>query len=66
MCGIAGWVDYERNLNGERLIIQAMTDTMALRGPDAQGIWIDAHAALGHRRLSVIDPAGGAQPPASR
>ncbi|MBB5464207.1 asparagine synthase (glutamine-hydrolyzing) [Paraburkholderia sp. CI2] len=39
-----------------------MTRTMALRGPDAQGIWIDRHAALGHRRLSVIDLEGGAQP----
>ncbi|CAB3761607.1 asparagine synthase (glutamine-hydrolyzing) [Paraburkholderia solisilvae] len=62
MCGIAGWVDYERDLNDQRAVIQAMTDTMALRGPDAQGIWIDRHAALGHRRLSVIDLEGGVQP----
>jgi asparagine synthase (glutamine-hydrolysing) len=62
MCGIAGWIDYERDLNNERPIIETMTHTMALRGPDAQGIWIDAHAALGHRRLSVIDLEGGAQP----
>src|SRR5215470_5233480 len=62
MCGIAGWVDYERNLNGERPIIQAMVDTMALRGPDARGVWIDRHAALGHRRLSVIDLELGRQP----
>ncbi|MDQ7977994.1 asparagine synthase (glutamine-hydrolyzing) [Paraburkholderia sp. SARCC-3016] len=62
MCGIAGWVDYDRDLNGERRVIQTMTDTLALRGPDAQGIWIGTHAALGHRRLSVIDLEGGAQP----
>ncbi|MGF6507059.1 hypothetical protein [Paraburkholderia sp. 32] len=62
MCGIAGWVDYERDLNEQKPIIEAMTRTMALRGPDAQGIWIDRHAALGHRRLSVIDLEGGAQP----
>ncbi|QYD68017.1 asparagine synthase (glutamine-hydrolyzing) [Paraburkholderia edwinii] len=62
MCGIAGWVDYGRNLKDEQPIVQTMTDTMALRGPDARGIWIDAHAALGHRRLSVIDLEGGAQP----
>lgn len=62
MCGITGWVDYERNLNDRKSIIDAMTETMALRGPDAQGVWIDRHAALGHRRLSVIDLKGGAQP----
>lgn len=62
MCGITGWVDYERNLQDRSTVIQAMTDTMALRGPDAQGVWIDRHVALGHRRLSVIDLQGGAQP----
>jgi asparagine synthase (glutamine-hydrolysing) len=62
MCGIAGWVDFERDLGEQKPIVEAMTRTMALRGPDAQGIWIDRHAALGHRRLSVIDLAGGAQP----
>ena len=39
-----------------------MTETMACRGPDAAGIWIDRHAALGHRRLAVIDLPGGTQP----
>jgi asparagine synthase (glutamine-hydrolysing) len=39
-----------------------MTATMALRGPDAGGTWIDVHVGLGHRRLAVIDLAGGAQP----
>jgi len=62
MCGIAGWVDYERNLGEHVRVITAMTRTMALRGPDAEGVWIDHHVALGHRRLSVIDLAGGAQP----
>ncbi|MGH3975133.1 MAG: asparagine synthetase B family protein, partial [Pseudonocardiaceae bacterium] len=62
MCGITGWVDFDRDLRGERPIVQAMTDTMALRGPDAEGIWITRHAAFGHRRLSVIDLEGGVQP----
>lgn len=62
MCGIAGWVDFERDLGEQKPIIEAMTRTMALRGPDAQGVWIDRHAALGHRRLSVIDLEGGVQP----
>src|SRR3569832_504493 len=39
-----------------------MTETLAPRGPDAAGTWISAHCALGHRRLSVMDPENGAQP----
>lgn len=39
-----------------------MTETMARRGPDAGGVWIDRHVGLGHRRLAIIDLAGGAQP----
>ncbi|GAA2509682.1 asparagine synthase (glutamine-hydrolyzing) [Actinocorallia cavernae] len=62
MCGIAGWIDYGRDLTQERAIVDAMTQTMACRGPDAEGVWIDRHAAIGHRRLSVIDLEGGRQP----
>ncbi|MCW2947459.1 MAG: asparagine synthetase [Actinoallomurus sp.] len=62
MCGITGWVDYERDLTAEHATALAMTRTMALRGPDGEGVWIDPHVALGHRRLAVIDVAGGAQP----
>ncbi|GAA4621062.1 asparagine synthase (glutamine-hydrolyzing) [Actinoallomurus vinaceus] len=62
MCGIAGWVDYERDLTGERATALAMTRTMALRGPDDEGLWIEPHVALGHRRLAVIDIEGGTQP----
>jgi asparagine synthase (glutamine-hydrolysing) len=39
-----------------------MTSTMVNRGPDAGGVWCSAHAAIGHRRLSVIDLEGGEQP----
>jgi asparagine synthase (glutamine-hydrolysing) len=62
MCGITGWVDFGRDLRGERAAIEAMTATMVPRGPDAGGIWISGPAALGHRRLSVIDLPCGAQP----
>ena len=65
MCGIAGWVGYHRDLLQERPTAQAMTDTMACRGPDAQGLWLDTHVALGHRRLSIIDLEGGRQPMAA-
>src|SRR5215469_16555065 len=62
MCGIAGWVGYDGDLTLERKVIEAMTKTMERRGPDAGGVWIDRHAALGHRRLAIIDLAGGVQP----
>jgi asparagine synthase (glutamine-hydrolysing) len=62
MCGIAGWVDFVADLRAERETVEAMTATMALRGPDAGGTWISEHAALGHRRLAVIDVEGGVQP----
>ena len=43
-------------------MIEAMTSTMINRGPDAGGVWCSVHAAIGHRRLSVIDLEGGEQP----
>jgi asparagine synthase (glutamine-hydrolysing) len=62
MCGIAGWVSYDRDLRIHRDVIARMTETMARRGPDAGGVWIDRLVGLGHRRLAVIDLAGGMQP----
>ncbi|WP_169948690.1 asparagine synthase (glutamine-hydrolyzing) [Microbispora sp. H11081] len=62
MCGISGWVDYGRDLRLERETVQAMTDTMACRGPDAEGSWFAPHVAFGHRRLAIIDIEGGRQP----
>ena len=65
MCGIAGWLSYSQNLETQRDTLQRMTDTMRLRGPDAGGLWINGPVGLGHRRLSIIDLAGGAQPMAT-
>ncbi|ALG13079.1 asparagine synthase (glutamine-hydrolyzing) [Kibdelosporangium phytohabitans] len=62
MCGITGWVSYRRNLTREQETLEAMTETMSCRGPDAAGTWSETNAALGHRRLAVIDLPGGAQP----
>lgn len=64
MCGIAGWVDWQRDLRQERemAIIERMTAALIPRGPDDQGIWVDEHTLLGHRRLIVLDPLGGTQP----
>lgn len=65
MCGIAGWVDWEHDLSGYRDVVAAMTTTMSCRGPDDGGTWITPRAALGHRRLAVIDIEGGVQPMAA-
>ena len=62
MCGIAGWVDFGRDLTDERATLEAMTGALANRGPDAHGIWLGPHAGLGHTRNSIIDLAGGVQP----
>ena len=61
MCGIAGFVNAE-GLPADRAIVERMTATLAHRGPDGDGFWCRGPVALGHRRLSIIDIAGGAQP----
>lgn len=63
MCGICGIVlpdGSPRTLTQQ--LLQRMRDTMVHRGPDGEGAWLDHGVALGHRRLSIIDVAGGAQP----
>ncbi|HEX4700780.1 MAG TPA: asparagine synthase (glutamine-hydrolyzing), partial [Pseudonocardiaceae bacterium] len=62
MCGITGWVAFDRDLTREQVTLDEMTETMACRGPDDRGTWSARHAALGHRRLAVIDIDGGTQP----
>src|SRR5262249_47860463 len=39
-----------------------MRDVLRHRGPDGEGLWIEGPVGLGHRRLSIVDVAGGAQP----
>ena len=62
MCGIAGWLDSERNLYEENEKLREMSRSLQRRGPDEHGAYIRRHAALLHRRLSVIDPKNGQQP----
>lgn len=59
MCGIVGFVSKEKN---KKQIIKKMADRIKHRGPDGEGYYIDEAVALGHRRLSIIDIATGAQP----
>lgn len=62
MCGIAGMINFERNLSQEKYVIENMTSTLKNRGPDSYGYYISPEALLGHRRLIVVDPSGGIQP----
>jgi len=62
MGGITGWIPFDQRLKRHQSDPDAMTGTLACRGPDAEGSWFDQYAALGHRRLAVIDIEGGAQP----
>ncbi len=62
MCGIVGIVDFENSLLTQSEVLSRMMDAIAHRGPDAAGSFMTHQAALGHRRLTVVDPAGGTQP----
>jgi asparagine synthase (glutamine-hydrolysing) len=66
MCGIAGFIDYwdrERFEPVERgCLLKSMCDVIRHRGPDDDGFFLQDGVALGMRRLSIIDLAGGAQP----
>ena len=62
MCGIAGIVATDRVAPEDEARAVAMRDVMSYRGPDGAGLHTDAQAVLAHRRLSIIDLAGGHQP----
>ncbi len=62
MCGIAGIVASHALRPDDRHRVVRMRDVLAHRGPDGAGVFVDDVAAIGHRRLSIVDLAGGAQP----
>ncbi len=68
MCGITGFVNLKRTVANQferRELIDRMCAVMSHRGPDDQGSMVDNLVALGMRRLSIIDLAGGHQPMSS-
>lgn len=65
MCGIAGLYYPGTPKPVEPARVRAMADALAHRGPDGSGVWTGPGVGLGHRRLSIIDLAGGAQPMAT-
>lgn len=62
MCGIVGIIHSDADRSVDENLLQAMTDVLIHRGPDDSGSWICGPVGLGHRRLSIIDLAGGHQP----
>ncbi len=64
MCGLVGLI----NLDGQPVdqkILGRMTEALSHRGPDGEGYYLNGPVGLGHRRLAIIDPAGGRQPMSS-
>ena len=62
MCGIAGIVNFKKDISNKTDILEMMVKTLKKRGPDAEGIYISNNVIFGHRRLIVVDPKGGSQP----
>jgi asparagine synthase (glutamine-hydrolysing) len=62
MCGIAGIIASDQLTAEDGARLPRMRDVIAHRGPDDAGEYIDGQAALGHRRLSIVDLAAGHQP----
>ena len=62
MCGITGIVASDALQPDDRERVLRMRDIIAHRGPDDAGLFADSRAALGHRRLSIVDLAAGHQP----
>lgn len=61
MCGIVGII-HKNNNPVDSLTLQKMTRSLAHRGPDEEGYFVEKQAGLGHRRLSIIDLSSGQQP----
>jgi asparagine synthase (glutamine-hydrolysing) len=62
MCGICGIFEYERQTDIASDRVHRMNQTMIHRGPDDGGVFVGPGIGLGHRRLSIVDLAGGHQP----
>ncbi len=62
MCGICGIVWADNRRPGAAARVRAMASVIAHRGPDDSGFYVSGPAALGHRRLSIVDLATGHQP----
>ncbi len=62
MCGICGIFEFDQSRAISRDEVHAMNQTIRHRGPDDDGVYVERGVGMGHRRLSIIDLAGGHQP----
>ena len=62
MCGIVGIVSRHPGEPVDEARLKGMRDVLRHRGPDGEGLWIDGPVGFGHRRLAIVDVAGGSQP----
>jgi asparagine synthase (glutamine-hydrolysing) len=62
MCGIIGFVNLDRQKTADPQTARRMAGAIVHRGPDDEGFYFNGHVAMGMRRLSIIDLAGGHQP----
>ena len=62
MCGIAGIVKLDPRERVDAARLERMRDVLRHRGPDGQGLWMEGGVGLAHRRLAIVDVAGGQQP----
>ena len=66
MCGINGIALSSRSRRQLAVrVLERMRDVITHRGPDDEGVFVDGRVGLGHRRLSIVDVAGGRQPMAN-
>ncbi len=65
MCGIVGIMKFDSRETVEETRLKRMRDALRHRGPDGEGLWIEGAVGLGHRRLAIVDVAGGRQPMAN-
>src|SRR5205085_6429823 len=57
-----GIVSFEPDRGVDESLLTRMRETLVHRGPDGGGNWVEGPVGLGHRRLAIIDVAGGQQP----
>lgn len=62
MCGICGILSFSDATIDDHALVGRMIQALEHRGPDGEGLWKSGRAILGHRRLAIIDLAGGRQP----
>src|SRR5881397_449867 len=65
MCGIVGIVNLDPRETVDEALLKRMRDVLSHRGPDGEGLWIEGPVGFGHRRLAIVDVAGGQQPMAN-